>query len=137
MSMTPGMSAEDEAHYQASQARWRAKYHYAQKMLPKVTYVKVASEPHRSLKETTYQVFISGKPAGYVGLKRRESWRKTGRIRTSFYGMSKDWWSGPEVNGWQTYSDYGYSRQKATESLLEHLYDLAHPEAEEVAAPSA
>jgi hypothetical protein len=130
--MPSALSEEDEAHYQAAQARFRERYKWVQKALTKVTYKKVdAAAPSGRREETTYLVLQNGQEVGYVGLKRRESWRKAGRIRTSLIGMRKDWWSGKDATGWNTYSDYAYSRTRATEALLEHVYDLSHPEVEE------
>ena len=106
------------------------RYRYVKKILPEITYAKVAGPVWRHAGETTYQVLHDGKVIGFVGLRRRESWRKHGRIRVGLIGLTRDWWSGEDADGSRVYSDYAYSRAKATEDLLRRLYDLAHPEQE-------
>jgi hypothetical protein len=114
---------DQEAAYQASQAEWRARMRAVGVALKKVTYEQVAGARWRSKGETTYRVSLEGKAVGYVGLRRRESWRKAGRIRVGLIGLSRDWWSGPDETASQTYSDYAMSRTAATKSLLEHLIE--------------
>lgn len=111
--------------------RRRARARFVAKILPTITYVKVSSPVYAHAGESTYQVFRANKSLGFVGLRRRESWRKHGRLRTSLIGLTRDWWSGSVSDPYSrdhTYSDYNSSRLRATELLLEHLYDLSHPE---------
>jgi hypothetical protein len=114
--------------------RTRARYKHIEKVTPAITYTKVEGLYHSRPGENTYQVLQSDKPIGYVGMQRRESWRKHGRIRTSLIGLTRDWWSGSQPSPGsrdQIYSDYSHSRQAATTRLLEYLWDLAHPEPSE------
>ena len=116
-----------------SLTRTRARYRYVEKTIKQVSYRKVEDSIRYHPSETTYEVLRANRVIGYVGLKRRENWRKHGRIRTSLIGLSRDWWSGSAANPGsrsQFYTEYSYSRTRATEILLENLYDLSHPEIE-------
>ena len=117
----------------ATLKRSRTRYRYIDKTLAQVTYTKVEGGYKSHPSETTYAVFLGSQVLGYVGLKRRENWRKAGRLRTSLVGLTRLWWSGDRPIPYSrshTYSETSYNRTSATRDLIEHLYDLYHPEVE-------
>jgi hypothetical protein len=124
---------EQALRARATLRRFRARYRYVDKTLPLVTYKKVEGGYKSHPSETTYAVLKAGRVLGYVGLKRRENWRKAGRLRTSLIGLTRLWWSGDRavpLSRDHTFSETSYNRTSATRNLLEHLYDLSHPEVE-------
>jgi len=63
-----------------------------------------------------YLVFLDGAYIGVVESVRTESWRKSGRIRTSLIGRPKEWWA---TAGATAVTRTARTRQTAIDALVE------------------
>ena len=66
--------------------------------------------------ERRYRVFLGGEFIGIVESIRTESWRKSGRIRTSLIGHPKEWWA--RTKDGRSVTRTAYSRQAAVDALV-------------------